>query len=338
MVMAFSMVLVSCCVPSSGLLRYLPGASNFSDLARASGGDFIEVFNRLDVADWLFPEMSSVERGSWPNDPVIVGYFNRRLADHTPPYLAWVAPVIGWGVFTFSLWGALICLVTILLLLAFFMLIARIIAETGLVHGSLNVMLQRPWQVLCWLGFVRPISIETFYLTSILHKIRTTIFARRFRFTIRTRCDYRIRRFSDRGRWTTITPRIVGSGELDRGHDLGVAGSISCRLVRDAPTEYRYAYTVDQTQQPLNEWGSQRSPRAYVVNEAMSYSSGNYILPMTHQLIWWPLHPIGFLMVGTFPGNVLWFSVFVGWICKVLIVRFGGASMYARAKHFLSVF
>jgi hypothetical protein len=39
-------------------------------------------------------------------------------------------------------------------------------------------------------------------------------------------------------------------------------------------------------------------------------------------------------MVGTFPGNVLWFSVFVGWICKVLIVRFGGASMYARSKPF----
>jgi hypothetical protein len=68
MVEAFLMVLVSCCVPSSGLLRYLPGALIFPIWQGASGGDFIEVFNRLGVADGLFPEMRSVERGSWAND------------------------------------------------------------------------------------------------------------------------------------------------------------------------------------------------------------------------------------------------------------------------------
>jgi hypothetical protein len=49
---------------------------------------------------------------------------------------------------------------------------------------------------------------------------------------------------------------------------------------------------------------------------------------------WWPLHPIGFLMVGTFPGAHLWLSIFVGWFCKTLIVRFGGAHGYSAAKPF----
>jgi hypothetical protein len=39
-------------------------------------------------------------------------------------------------------------------------------------------------------------------------------------------------------------------------------------------------------------------------------------------------------MIGTFPGAHLWFSVFVGWLCKTLIVRFGGPRMYSRARPF----
>jgi hypothetical protein len=34
---------------------------------------------------------------------------------------------------------------------------------------------------------------------------------------------------------------------------------------------------------------------------------------------------------GAFIGNA-WFSIFVGWIAKVLIVRFGGAQYFQRAR------
>jgi hypothetical protein len=49
---------------------------------------------------------------------------------------------------------------------------------------------------------------------------------------------------------------------------------------------------------------------------------------------WWPLHPIGFIMIPTFPGQHLWLSIFVGWLCKVVILRFGGAKGYSSAKPF----
>jgi hypothetical protein len=46
----------------------------------------------------------------------------------------------------------------------------------------------------------------------------------------------------------------------------------------------------------------------------------------------WPLLPVGFVAShGAFMGNA-WFSIFIGWIAKVLIVRFGGSSLFLKAK------
>jgi hypothetical protein len=46
--------------------------------------------------------------------------------------------------------------------------------------------------------------------------------------------------------------------------------------------------------------------------------------------LWFPFHPIGYLMSLTYPMNQLWFSIFVGWLCKVLITRFGGSDIYRK--------
>ena len=49
---------------------------------------------------------------------------------------------------------------------------------------------------------------------------------------------------------------------------------------------------------------------------------------------WWPLHPIGFLVCSSYPGARIWFSVFLGWLAKVLVMRFGGTGMFNRLKPF----
>ncbi len=48
------------------------------------------------------------------------------------------------------------------------------------------------------------------------------------------------------------------------------------------------------------------------------------------RFLWFPLHPLGFLMSVTYPMNRLWFSVFLGWLAKVTIQRFGGSDTYRR--------
>ncbi len=47
---------------------------------------------------------------------------------------------------------------------------------------------------------------------------------------------------------------------------------------------------------------------------------------------WWTLSPLGFPLSMTLGGA--WFSVFVAWLCKRLILRYGGATTYRRMQPF----
>lgn len=46
--------------------------------------------------------------------------------------------------------------------------------------------------------------------------------------------------------------------------------------------------------------------------------------------LWFPLHPIGLLLCLTYPMNQMWFSIFLGWLAKTLIGRFGGNEAYQK--------
>lgn len=46
----------------------------------------------------------------------------------------------------------------------------------------------------------------------------------------------------------------------------------------------------------------------------------------------WPLHPIGFLTMASFPTGKIWFSFFIGWLLKACVMRFGGTGVYTKLK------
>jgi hypothetical protein len=46
------------------------------------------------------------------------------------------------------------------------------------------------------------------------------------------------------------------------------------------------------------------------------------------------LHPIGFIGASVVSGRTLWFSIFLGWLCKALIARYGGMHGYRAALPF----
>ena len=48
----------------------------------------------------------------------------------------------------------------------------------------------------------------------------------------------------------------------------------------------------------------------------------------------WPLHPVGFLLCYTYGLQVTWFSIFLDWLAKSVLVSFGGARVYYRAQPF----
>jgi ABC-type maltose transport system permease subunit len=116
-------------------------------------------------------------------------------------------------------------------------------------------------------------------------------------------------------------------------------------------TSYHYAKSLDGSDQPLNTWGLWKSwPGETMLTQHQNnkwnrpvYSRPFHIgfgAAFAGLLYWaclsmprWPLHPAGLLIVFSF-GEWLWPSVFVGWVCQVVVVYLGGARGYARARSF----
>jgi hypothetical protein len=78
------------------------------------------------------------------------------------------------------------------------------------------------------------------------------------------------------------------------------------------------------------------SPKQYSTPEHITIGFGVTLLLEVASLRYasWPFLPVGY--VASYGSNVenAWFSIFVGWLCQVLIVRFGGASLFQKAKPF----
>jgi hypothetical protein len=260
--------------------------------------------------------------------------------------------MVAWLVAAGSTW--LVAIVTIVILLSAFLLITRITAETGLPLGQLHVSLTRPWQLIAYYAGARPVPLESFYLAQMVH---ATHFDYREAVPVYAAHGLKV------GDHTLFADRELAddeSADRRRGRRflavlalalvVGYAVSFSSTLW----TEYHYAVTQDIDQRaPINEWGTTISPRWNFLDRAVDYQRGSVYAPadpLLHTGIgfvvalalgalrlnfaWWPLHPIGFVMIETYPGDHLWLSIFVGWLAKVLILRFGGAKLYVDAKPF----
>lgn len=55
-----------------------------------------------------------------------------------------------------------------------------------------------------------------------------------------------------------------------------------------------------------------------------------FLIFMRSRFVWWPFHPIGYAVSGTFTMAWLWCATFVGWLLKALIIRYGGMGSYRR--------
>jgi hypothetical protein len=51
-----------------------------------------------------------------------------------------------------------------------------------------------------------------------------------------------------------------------------------------------------------------------------------------HRFAWWPLHPLLFLVLGTWQSCCLAFSFLLGWLAKICVTKYGGAALYTRLR------
>ena len=55
---------------------------------------------------------------------------------------------------------------------------------------------------------------------------------------------------------------------------------------------------------------------------------------MHHRFLWWPLNPIGLMLGPIWMMKSQWFSVFLAWLIKATILRYGGPGSYRRLRPF----
>jgi hypothetical protein len=51
-----------------------------------------------------------------------------------------------------------------------------------------------------------------------------------------------------------------------------------------------------------------------------------------HHLLWWPLHPIGYPISAVWLMDELWFSIFLAWLIKQVVMKYGGPSLYRQTR------
>ncbi|MDP7119599.1 MAG: hypothetical protein QF395_04680, partial [Arenicellales bacterium] len=59
-----------------------------------------------------------------------------------------------------------------------------------------------------------------------------------------------------------------------------------------------------------------------------------FLASMRTRFLWWPFHPVGYLVSGSFGLFRLWLPIFVTWLAKTLILRYGGLEWYRKARPF----
>jgi hypothetical protein len=55
---------------------------------------------------------------------------------------------------------------------------------------------------------------------------------------------------------------------------------------------------------------------------------------LRQRLAWFPLHPLGYAVCGSWGMTQIWMAVMVGSLCKMLFLRIGGLSLYRRSVPF----
>ena len=53
-----------------------------------------------------------------------------------------------------------------------------------------------------------------------------------------------------------------------------------------------------------------------------------------YRFVWWPIHPLGFATGTFYIMNWVWFSVFLAWMLKTAILKYGGSASFARTRPF----
>lgn len=59
------------------------------------------------------------------------------------------------------------------------------------------------------------------------------------------------------------------------------------------------------------------------------------VMILRSRFYWWPIHPIGLLALASYGLDRMWFSFMVGWLLKVLVMKFATGRLLRRGREFV---
>jgi len=86
----------------------------------------------------------------------------------------------------------------------------------------------------------------------------------------------------------------------------------------------------------LQNWLVNPSSPNYPASIAMlvGLTTTLFLMIMRMRMFWWPFHPAGYAISGSWSMNVFWFSIFISSIAKWIIMKHGGLQTHRKAVPF----
>ncbi|MBI1923406.1 hypothetical protein HYR99_04055, partial [Candidatus Poribacteria bacterium] len=119
---------------------------------------------------------------------------------------------------------------------------------------------------------------------------------------------------------------------------IGVSYYSSLNLIyrRGASNLQYWTYVTSATEPFRRLSGILQHPTQTPLDQLISMIIGGAVmfgmLFLRHHYLWWKIHPIGYLMTTSYATFCFWSSFFLGWLCKYVILKFGGVAQYRKLR------
>jgi len=67
---------------------------------------------------------------------------------------------------------------------------------------------------------------------------------------------------------------------------------------------------------------------------AVGFLSASFLQFMRVRFTWWPFHPLAYAVTSAWEMNLVWMPLFLAWLCKSVILRYGGRLGFQRSIPF----
>ena len=128
--------------------------------------------------------------------------------------------------------------------------------------------------------------------------------------------------------WTMLLAMAVGMvSAMWVVMELGYSyGALNLKIPGGKHGFYDYAASLIRTPSEPHLWGW--------INTGIGAGVMLLLMLARWYYVWWPLHPLGYPIGPTGIMDHLWFDMFLAWLIKVSVLRYGGVALYRKTRPF----